>query len=74
MCSARVVFVEVNGSQVLLFQIILGHENSEPRVTQTHVLSAFQGARDVTVLWITDRKGRCVHPEVLCLSQLVDTR
>ena len=32
---------------LLLFQIILGHENSEPRVTQlrvqfTHVLSAFQ--------------------------------
>ena len=41
------IFQQVLRYSLLLFQIILGHENSEPRVTQlpvqfTQVLSAFQ--------------------------------
>ena len=34
----------------------------------------FSGMRDVAVLWITDWKRCCVFPNVLCLSQQVDTR
>ena len=62
---------------LLLFQTILGYENSEPSATHlgvqfTQVLSAFQACviGDVTVIWITDWKRCCVLPDVLRLSQL----
>ena len=60
---------------ILLFQIILRHENSEPHVTQLRVqftsTQRFSGVCDVAILWITDWKLCCVFPDVLCLSQLV---
>ena len=34
----------------------------------------FLGVCDVVTLSITDWKRSCVHPAVLCLSQLVDAR
>ena len=54
---------------LLLFQIILRHENSEPCITQlrvqfTHKLSAFQ-VRNVVVLWITDWKWCSILPDIL---------
>ena len=58
---------------LFLFQIIIGHENSEPRVTQLCVqfprVLSFSGARDVAILCITDWKWCCVFPDVLYLSQ-----
>ena len=55
------------------FKLIFGHENSEPRETQLRT-QHFSGGHDVAVLWITDGKWYWVLSDVLCLSQLVDTR
>ena len=55
-------------------------KNSEPRVTQLRVqftqtcTRRFSGAHRVAVLWITDWKRCCGLPNVLCLSQLMDTQ
>ena len=57
---------------VSLFQIILGHENSEPRVTHCVCNLRKYSAHNVVVIWITDWKRCYVLPNVLCLSQLVD--
>ena len=60
------------------FQMILRHENSELHIAQlcvqfTQVLSAFQPRAMLQHFRDTDWKWCWVLPEVLCLSQLVDT-
>ena len=72
--------------EILLFQTsnIIVWNNSGTwkfRASRNFIVSAiyagikcFSGVHNVAVLWITDWKWCCILPDVVCLSQLVDTR
>ena len=66
-CFLRYKKLQSEMNIILLFQIILGHENSEPRLTQfTCAIYAsdrrFSGTRDVGGLWIMIGNGIAYFP------------